>query len=386
MASAFSISSILVKMGLRKPVEVTVGEVGKRTRPRTAAEIETLVQVLLSAREARRQQAIHEEIESFRSHLDAAMRHVDAAELADVPDAQGLLERMRKTQHAGQLMTFLMAMRDAATGMEATALNRQVASVASIVGDNKIAFDALKQVLVKAPKDLDALTQLGHQYVIVSDFDNAKKAFTRVMTYSQAVNDEREEAIAWSNLGLVHHALNDMDKAEFMHGKALEVDKRLKRIEGMANDYGNLGIIYLAQKRTEHAERMFREAIKMEEKLPTKHARPEALAITFGNLGLLLYQKGGQMEEAEQLLRKALDINERFGRLGGVAASYTNLGLIRLRQKDRAQATEYFTKALALARKIGRVKIAEKVEEWLADLAKSKEKTDKKAAVGTPIR
>ena len=87
----------------------------------------------------------------------------------------------------------------------------------------------------------------------------------------------------YGNLGLIYETRGDLDRAEQMHRKGLEIDEKLGRLEGMANQYGNLGLIY---------------------------------------------QTRGDLDLAEQMLRKSLEINEKLGRLEGVASQYGNLGLI----------------------------------------------------------
>ena len=50
----------------------------------------------------------------------------------------------------------------------------------------------------------------------------------------------------------------------------------------------------------------------------------------YGNLGTIA-QIRGDLEQAEELYRKSLQINEQLGHLEGMAADYGNLGIIALR-------------------------------------------------------
>ena len=52
-------------------------------------------------------------------------------------------------------------------------------------------------------------------------------------------------ARAYGNLGLIYMTRGDLDQAEAMHRKALEINEKLGRLEGMARDYGNLGALYV---------------------------------------------------------------------------------------------------------------------------------------------
>ena len=100
----------------------------------------------------------------------------------------------------------------------------------------------------------------------------------------------------------------DLDEAERMHGKALEIFKKLGQLEGIANDYGNLGGIYLTRGDLDEAERMHRKALEIEEKL----GRLEGMANQYANLGLISQNRGNQAE-AVALWQKSRDLFEEIG-------------------------------------------------------------------------
>jgi len=47
----------------------------------------------------------------------------------------------------------------------------------------------------------------------------------------------------YGNLGLVLKTRGDLDGAEAMFRKSLEINEKLGRLEGMASQYGNLGLV-----------------------------------------------------------------------------------------------------------------------------------------------
>jgi tetratricopeptide (TPR) repeat protein len=54
-----------------------------------------------------------------------------------------------------------------------------------------------------------------------------------------------EEGSKWETalceaLGIIYFTQGKLDEAEGMHKKALAIDDKLERIEGLASDYGNL--------------------------------------------------------------------------------------------------------------------------------------------------
>ena len=59
-----------------------------------------------------------------------------------------------------------------------------------------------------------------------------------------AKKGSEKQAMVLGNLGLIYRTRGELDKAEEMHKKALEINEKLGRLEGMANQYGNLGSVY----------------------------------------------------------------------------------------------------------------------------------------------
>lgn len=57
-----------------------------------------------------------------------------------------------------------------------------------------------------------------------------------------------------------HATRGDLDQAEQMHRKALEIDKRLGNQEGMAQEYGNIGSILLKRNNKEGARGLWMKA------------------------------------------------------------------------------------------------------------------------------
>ncbi|MBI4504273.1 MAG: DUF4062 domain-containing protein, partial [Chloroflexi bacterium] len=67
--------------------------------------------------------------------------------------------------------------------------------------------------------------------------DRARVMFEGAVTVANDQRDQRAVARAYGNLGNVLHVRGDLDGAEQMHRKALEINERLGRLEGMASQY-----------------------------------------------------------------------------------------------------------------------------------------------------
>ena len=93
-------------------------------------------------------------------------------------------------------------------------------------------------------------------------------------------------------------------------------------------------------------------------------------AAQYGNLGLI-YGTRGDLERAEEMHRKALEIDEKLGLLEGMAGDYANLGTVFKNRGDVEQARELWVKARELYERIGMPHRVEKVQGWLDDLSRS---------------
>jgi tetratricopeptide (TPR) repeat protein/energy-coupling factor transporter ATP-binding protein EcfA2 len=181
-----------------------------------------------------------------------------------------------------------------------------------------------------------------------------------------------EEAMVSGNLGLIYYMKGELAKAEEMHNKALEIDKKLGNQEGMAIQYGNLGLIYETRGELSKAEEMHNKALEINEKL----GRLEGIATQYGNLGLI-YQTRGQLDKAEEMHNKSLEIHKKLGRLEGIANQYGNLGLIYKTRGELDKAEEMYKKSLEISEKLGLQEISANQYGNLGLIYKTKGEFDK---------
>jgi tetratricopeptide (TPR) repeat protein len=93
-----------------------------------------------------------------------------------------------------------------------------------------------------------------------------------------------------------------------MFRKALEIDEKVGRLEGMANAYGNLGIVMRTRGDLDGAEGMFRTSLEIEEKL----GRLDGMASDYGNLGAVMAQRG-DLAAAREMWERSRDLFARLG-------------------------------------------------------------------------
>ena len=94
----------------------------------------------------------------------------------------------------------------------------------------------------------------------------------------------------------------------------------------------------------------------------------QAETAAINNLGLI-YQTRGELDKAEEMYKKSLEISEPAGMMELTANQYGNLGLIYEKRGDKAKAREYWEKALVLYKKIGMPHMVEQVEGFIDGLS-----------------
>jgi len=193
------------------------------------------------------------------------------------------------------------------------------------------------------------LNEMGFLFYSLGDLDKAERMYRKALKIDERLGRQEGVAAAHGNLGGISITREDLDEAERMLRKALEIDERLGRQEDVAGAYINLGLIFIKRGNLDEAEQMLRKALEINECL----GRQEGLANTYNNLALLSMRRG-DLDEAERMLRKALEIDQRLGRQEGMANAYGNLGLLSMRRGDLDEAERMFRKALEIDQRLGR--------------------------------
>lgn len=98
----------------------------------------------------------------------------------------------------------------------------------------------------------------------------------------------------------------------------------------------------------DQAEQLYRKSLAINERL----GRQEGIASAYGNLGVI-YQDREDLDKAEQMYRKALEIDEQLGGPEGMANAYGNLGIIYGMQGKLDEAEQMHRKALAAFQRFG---------------------------------
>jgi tetratricopeptide (TPR) repeat protein len=227
---------------------------------------------------------------------------------------------------------------------------------------------------ISMPDDSRAsiLDILGNVYRVRGELDEAEKMQKKSLEINERLEKFEGMANNYNNLGIIYKIRGKLDEAEKMQKKSLEINERLGKLEAMANNYGNLCAIYGIRGELEKAEKMHEKSLEINERL----GRSEAIAIDYSHLGII-YKNRGDLEKAEKMQKKSLKINERLGRLEGMADNYGNLGIVYKNRGDLEKAEDMYRKSLAIEKRLGRLEGMAKDYGNLGDVYKKRGELDK---------
>ena len=153
---------------------------------------------------------------------------------------------------------------------------------------------------------------------------------------------------ALARKGHICQTLGKLDDAKAVYQQTLSIAGDNEIDQAVA--YGNLGNVLQTRGDLDGAEDMYRKSLEIEERL----GRIEGIAINYTNLGNVLETRG-DLDGAEDMYRKSLEIEERLGRIEGMASDYGNLGNVLLTRGDLDGAEDMYRKALELNERLGRI-------------------------------
>lgn len=191
-------------------------------------------------------------------------------------------------------------------------------------------------------------SNVGSIFRMRGDLDEAERMHRKSLEISERLGRLEGTPEPYGNLGTIFLMRGDLDEAEKMHRKSLEISERLGQLEGMAGEYNSLAIVFYKRGDLNEAERMFRKALEIDEKL----GRLGGMATAYGNLAFI-FEARGDLDEAEKLHRKSLEIEKKLGRLEEMSTDYGNLGLIFFKRGDLEEAEKMHRKALEISESLG---------------------------------
>lgn len=203
---------------------------------------------------------------------------------------------------------------------------------------------ACTQAVAKGmPAQAVALAQALYRYLEGGHHADALVVHTHGLQAAKALNDQRGEAHARTNLGAVHRLLGQYEQAIDHLSQALVLHRLMADGPGEARTLSNLGIVEDRLGQNESSAEHLSAALAKYRELNNRHGTAAVLT----NLGGQALRPG-HYEEARTHLTEAAKLFKTLGDRAGEASALTNLGDANQNLGNYRPAEKNLTEALAL--------------------------------------
>lgn len=229
------------------------------------------------------------------------------------------------------------------------------------------ALDAANQALHIAKKDNNKLYQYyAHRNIAAvhrreADFDSALYHYLECSRIAERVNDTLLSS-SYTGLGAYFATIDELDKAEEYHNKALALRLKYDGKRDIANSYNNLGIISRERGDYKKALSFYYKSRDIYIFLDDS----SDIAFIYNDIGAA-YSKMGLVDSGAYYLKKSIAIREHIHELIELAYTYNYLGENYEREGDLKLAEQYIKRALNLAIEIKNNKQHYQAYESLSD-------------------
>lgn len=233
------------------------------------------------------------------------------------------------------------------------------------IGEFKLAIEELKMAESfgkDKPNVARVASRLGSNYSRLGDKDEAIRQFSRALLLSRELGYNDNIAINLSNLATIYLDISQYDKALEYYQEALKLQPGDSDIATM---YINMAFIYGIKKNLDNAKLFGRKAIDISERIGDYHNQAIYL-IKLGSI-LAFYR---ELETAEGMLLDGLKKIQKVGDSYWEGQANCELGTLYRYQDNKAQAAEYYKRALAIYTRLGNKEGIETAQSGLDKISK----------------
>ena len=210
-------------------------------------------------------------------------------------------------------------------------------------GDYTKAIEDLKLCLEIKPKAYHAYEQMGKVYANMGNYKNTLKCYQQGLKLAQKTEDVYLFRIL---IARVYWRVNQLIRAKEECEDVLKDINKMKKADiGLA--YLTLAVVLMRLDLFEKAKYYLRKSLKIHRELDDKNH----IAACYQDLALCFLREFN-IKASEDYLKRALDIDEKIGYLGGIVIARINLGAL-VSDYDLLKAEEYYQKGLESAKLIG---------------------------------
>lgn len=232
---------------------------------------------------------------------------------------------------------------------ESIEINRQIASIAHLIGRLDMAKKAIDNILENNPNDLDAINRKGIYYLSIDSYLDAMEEFKLIEISSIDNNNKEGLAIAYGNIGLTYLNFSNFPKAEEYINKSKRISESMGDLYGIASNLLNLGQIFAIQGEIQKATDSYNESLALIEKTGDRQLK----SVFYANIGHI-HAITNNLMLAKEMFFNAIAIDNDIEWREGLSANFGNLGNVFGMLGEFDKAEEYFFKALEIENELDR--------------------------------
>jgi tetratricopeptide (TPR) repeat protein len=193
-----------------------------------------------------------------------------------------------------------------------------------------------------------ALSLIGRVYRRQGNYELARKHLDEALQAAHAQTEIEETDFLVGNilfnLGVIHHQLGELDRAESLYTKAMRLLKQTENGRSYAFVLNSYGMLLRARGKYEPAARYYRESINYF----SESASFNDLAHAINNLAYVQIRLG-DTEAAAKLLTESLELRRRAKDMAGESVTLELMGVLHLEQGQLDEARHALNSAIQLA-------------------------------------
>ena len=189
---------------------------------------------------------------------------------------------------------------------------------------------------------------IGAVYQYKDEREKAIEWYLKAYETSKSGKQQRTEAVALGNIGVLYAELQNTDKAVYYLKQSLGVMLQIKDTLGIARSYANIGFNYFQQKSLDSAMVYFQKEVEWATLADDWNMQGAGL----NNIGSVLLERK-QLAEARQYFLQSLEIREKNNDQLGLVNVLDNLGETLVKEGKAQEAIPFLERSISIARQLG---------------------------------
>lgn len=178
--------------------------------------------------------------------------------------------------------------------------------------------------------------EIGQSQKLILNLDDAEYYFEQSLIYARQINDQRQMALAMTNLSAVQLERNDFKNAISNANRSIAYLTELNDNNGLGETHNILGMVYKQQGKYNLALVNFNQALVFYEGTSNK----EKIAGVYHNVGTV-FKEQGKHTNALNYLNRSIEIRKQYGSKNQIYHTYRTIADVYKEINNKDKSLEY---------------------------------------------